>query len=193
MGTRTPNSAAESVKGQASKESLGAGQVERKDMAEKKAGKIIQDGESVASRRSAHLPGPNGNRVGTRQLPSVYEPTLDEPEADGVNTAHEDEGQEAKNTPAPPSVRSKRRLLFAVIGVVLLIGAVVGARGLAAVELHRRVSHHVNCRTRGGGRLGVDAQRSCGGLDTAQGAEFRAVEHPLFHCLLHPLLLHPPR
>ncbi len=97
-------------------------------MAEKKAGKIIQDGESVASRRSAHLPGPNGNRVGTRQLPLVREPTLDEPEADGVNTAHEDEGQEAKNTPAPPSVRSKRRLLFAVIGVVLLIGAVVGVR-----------------------------------------------------------------
>src|SRR5712671_6420091 len=118
MGTRTPNSAAESVKGQASKESLGAGQVGRKDMAEKKAEKIIQDGESVASRRSAHLPGPNGNR----------EPTLDEPEADVVNTAHEDEGQEAKNTPAPPSVRSKRRLLFAVIGVVLLIGAVVGVR-----------------------------------------------------------------
>ncbi len=61
-------------------------------------------------------------------MPSVREPTLDEPEADGVNTAHEDEGQEAKNTPAPPSVRSKRRLLFAVIGVVLLIGAVVGVR-----------------------------------------------------------------
>src|SRR5882724_7450962 len=99
----------------------------RKDMAEKKAGKIIQDGESVASRRSAHLPGPDGNRVGTRQLPSVREPTVDEPEADVVNT-HEDEGQEAKNTPAPSSVRSKRRLLFAVIGVVVLIGAVVGVR-----------------------------------------------------------------
>ena len=102
-------------------------------MAEKKAEKIIQDGESVASRRSAHLPGPNGNRVGTRQLPSVREPTLDEPEADGVNTAHEDEGQEAKNTPAPPSVRSKRRLLFAVIGVVLLIGD--GAKAISAARL----------------------------------------------------------
>src|SRR5438552_16532546 len=106
-------------------------------MAEKKAGKIIQDGESVASRRSAHLPGPNGNRVGTRQLPSVREPTLDEPEADGVNTAHEDEGQEAKNTPAPPSVRSKRRLLFAVIGVVLLIGD--GAKAISAARLTLRV------------------------------------------------------
>ena len=102
-------------------------------MAEKKAGKIIQHGKSVASRRSAHLPGPNGNRVGTRQLPSVREPTLDEPEADGVNTAHEDEGQEAKNTPAPPSVRSKRRLLFAVIGVVLLIGD--GAKAISAARL----------------------------------------------------------
>src|SRR2546425_12032666 len=96
-------------------------------MAEKKAGKIIQDGESVASRRSASLPGPNGDGVGTRQLPSVREPTLNEPETDGVNNAREDEGQEAKNTPAPPSVRSKRRILFAIIGVVLL-GVVVGVR-----------------------------------------------------------------
>jgi membrane fusion protein (multidrug efflux system) len=94
-------------------------------MAEKKAGKIIQDGESVASRRSAHPPGPNGNRVGTRQLPSVREPTLDE--ADGVNTAHEDEGQEAKSTPAPPRVRSKRYILLAFIGIIL-VGAVVGVR-----------------------------------------------------------------
>src|SRR5437762_1233266 len=101
MGTRTPNSAAESVKGQASKESLGAGQVGRKDMAEKKAGKIIQDGESVASRRSARLPGPNGDGVGARQLPSVREPTLNEPETDGVNTAREDEGREAKTLPLP--------------------------------------------------------------------------------------------
>src|SRR6266478_589626 len=99
MGTRTPNSAAESVKVQASKESLVAGQVGRKDMAEKKAGKIIWKGESVASRRSAHLPGPNGDRVGTRQLPSVREPTLDEPEADGGNTAQEDKGLEVKDTP----------------------------------------------------------------------------------------------
>lgn len=97
-------------------------------MAEKTAGKIVQDGKSVASRRSASLPEPNGKGVGTRQVPSVREPLLDEPEADGVNTAQEDDGHEAKNTPAPPSVRSKRRLLFAVIGVVLLIGAVVGVR-----------------------------------------------------------------
>src|SRR5713101_9721937 len=105
IGTRTPNSAAESVKGQASKESLGAGQVGRKDMAENKAGKIIQDGESVASQRSASLSGPNGKGWGSRQLPSFREPTLDEAETDGINTAHEDEGSEARNTPAPPSVR----------------------------------------------------------------------------------------
>jgi membrane fusion protein (multidrug efflux system) len=97
-------------------------------MTEKKAGKIIQDGESVASRRSASLPEPNGTGVGTRQMPSVREPLLDEPEADGVNTAHEDDGHEATNAPAPPSVRSKRPLLFAIIGVVLLIGAVVAVR-----------------------------------------------------------------
>jgi hypothetical protein len=89
----------------------------KKDMAEKTAGKIVQDGKSVASRRSTSLPEPNGKGVGTTQMPSVREPLLDEPEADGVNTVHEDEGHEAKNTPAPPSVRSKRRLLFAVIGV----------------------------------------------------------------------------
>ena len=71
----------------------------RKDMVEKTGGIIIEEGESVASQRSASLSGPNGNRVGTRQLPSVREPTLDEPEADGVNTAHEDEGQEAKTLP----------------------------------------------------------------------------------------------
>src|SRR5258705_86004 len=128
MGTRTPNSTAESVKGQASKESLAAGQVGRKDIAEKKAGKIIQDGESVASRRSASLPGPNGDGVGTRQLPSVRGPTLNEPETDGVNTAREDEGREAKNSSAPPNVTSKRRILFAIIGVVLLVGVVLGVR-----------------------------------------------------------------
>src|SRR5258708_37949692 len=114
------------MKRQANKQSLGAGQVGRKDMAEKKAGKIIQDGESVASRRSANLPGPNGDGVGTRQLPSVREPTLNEPETDGVNTVREDEGREAKNTPAPPNVTAKRRILFAIIGVVLLVGVVVG-------------------------------------------------------------------
>src|SRR5258705_1257438 len=128
MGTRTPNSTAELVKGQASKESLAAGQVGRKDMAEKKAGKIIQDVESVANRRSASLPGPNGDGVGSRQLPSVREPTLNEPETDGVNNAREDEGREAKNTPAPPNVTSKRRILFAIIGVVFLIGVVLEVR-----------------------------------------------------------------
>jgi len=97
-------------------------------MAEKKAGKIIQDGESVASRRSAHLPRPNGKGRETSQLPSFREPALDEAETDGNYTAHEDEGPEAKNTPAPPSVRSKRRILFAVIGVVLLSAAVVAVR-----------------------------------------------------------------
>jgi membrane fusion protein (multidrug efflux system) len=53
---------------------------------------------------------------------------LDEPDADGVNTAHEGDGQEAKKTSATQSVRSKRRILFAVIGGVLLVGVVVGTR-----------------------------------------------------------------
>jgi membrane fusion protein (multidrug efflux system) len=53
---------------------------------------------------------------------------LDEPNADGVNTAHEREGQGAGKTLATRSVRSKRRILFAVIGAVILAGAVVGTR-----------------------------------------------------------------
>jgi membrane fusion protein, multidrug efflux system len=98
-------------------------------MAEKTGGIIVEDGESVASHRSASLSGHNGKGAGTRQLPStVREPSLGEAETDDFNTAHEDEGHEAKNTPAPPNVTSKRRILFAIIGVVLLIGAVVGVR-----------------------------------------------------------------
>ena len=98
-------------------------------MAEKTGGIIVEDGESVASQRSASLSGPNGKSAGTKQLPStVREPSLDEAETDDFNTAHEDEGHEARNTPAPPNVTSKRRILFAIIGVVFLIGAVVGVR-----------------------------------------------------------------
>jgi len=98
-------------------------------MAEKTGGIIVEDGESVASQRSASLSGPNGKSAGTKQLPStVREPSLDEAETDDFNTAHEEEGHEARNTPAPPNVTSKRRILFAIIGVVFLIGAVVGVR-----------------------------------------------------------------
>ena len=98
-------------------------------MAEKTGGIIVEDGESVASQRSASLSGPNGKSAGTKQLPStVREPSLDEAETDDFNTAHEEEGHEARNTPAPPNVTSKRRILFAIIGVVFLIGVVIGVR-----------------------------------------------------------------
>ncbi len=65
-------------------------------MAEKTGGIIVEDGESVASQRSASLSGPNGKSAGTKQLPStVREPSLDEAETDDFNTAHEEEGHEA--------------------------------------------------------------------------------------------------
>jgi len=98
-------------------------------MSEKTAGIIVQDRESVAPRSSESLPGPNGNGAGTKQLPRIVrEPKLDEPEADGRDTAQEDNGLEVKDTPAPASVGWKRRLLFAVIGIVFLAGVVIGIR-----------------------------------------------------------------
>src|SRR5215471_2267718 len=100
-----------------------------KDMSEKTAGIIVQDGESVATGSSASLAGPNGNGEGTKQLPRIVrEPKLGNPEADGGNTAQEDKRLEVKDTPALPSVGWKRRLLFAVIGIVLLAGVVIGVR-----------------------------------------------------------------
>ena len=96
-------------------------------MAENTSGTFVEDGESVAGQGSTNISGINGKGGGTRQFPSVQEPTLAEAETDGINTAHEHKGPEAKDTPAPPS-RSKRRILFAVIGVVLLAATVVGMR-----------------------------------------------------------------
>ena len=98
-------------------------------MEKKKAGVSLQDRESVAAQPSPSLPGPNGNGAGTKHLPRIVrEPKLDEPEADRGNTAQEDKGLEVKDTPALPSVGWKRRLLFAVIGIVLLAGVVIGVR-----------------------------------------------------------------
>src|SRR5258708_11806631 len=95
-------------------------------MVEKPVGIIVQDRESVVSRRS--LLGSNGNGTSTRQLPPVIlEPKLDEPEADGGNTAHEDDALEVKEASTPARSRSKRHILFAIMGIVL-VGAVVGVR-----------------------------------------------------------------
>ena len=97
-------------------------------MADKSAGIIIvQDGESVVSRRS--LPGTNGNGAGTTQLPAVIgEPKIEASEADRDDTAHDDERLDVKDTSTLPKARSKRHSLFVVIGIVLLLGAVVGVR-----------------------------------------------------------------
>src|SRR5262245_66566746 len=98
-------------------------------MENKKAGVSLQDRESVATQSSASLPGPNGNGAGTRQLPRIVrEPKLDEPEADGGDTVQEDQVLEVKDTPAPATAGWKRRLLFAVIEIVLLAGVVMGVR-----------------------------------------------------------------
>jgi hypothetical protein len=80
-------------------------------MAEKTKAIIVEDGESVASQRSASLPGPNGKGTGTTQLPStVREPSLGEAEADDFNSAHQDDGRDANNTPAPPTYHFRRRI-----------------------------------------------------------------------------------
>src|SRR5258708_32887394 len=119
-----------------------AGEMGRKDMAEKTGGIIVEDGESVASQRSASLSGPNGKSAGAKQLPStVREPSLDEAETDDFNTAHEEEGHEARNTPAPPNVTSKRRILFAIIGGVFLIGVVIGVRYWLHSRLYESTHH----------------------------------------------------
>src|SRR5262252_2893506 len=97
-------------------------------MADKMAGIIIvQDGESVVSRRS--LPGTNGNGAGTTQLPAVIgEPKIETSEADRDETANDDEGLDVRDTSTLPKARSKRHSLFIMIGIVLLLGAVVGVR-----------------------------------------------------------------
>ena len=93
-------------------------------MDEKKSGVSLQDGELVVSRRSASRPGTNGNGTGTRQLP----PDVAEPDADFGDTAHEDEGQEVKDTSTGQKGISKRYILFGVIGLVLILGGATGVR-----------------------------------------------------------------
>src|SRR5262252_1812768 len=93
----------------------------RKDMAEKPAGINVQDDESVASRRRASLPESNGN--GAKQSAVVRDPV-----PDVGDTAHEDQVEASKDISAQPRGRSKRRILFAVIGVVILLGTVAGVR-----------------------------------------------------------------
>ena len=92
-------------------------------MEEKKAEVSLQDGELVVSRRSASPPGTNGNGAGTRQL----QPDVAEPEADFGDTAHEEEGQEVKDTSTGQKGRSKRYILFG-IGLVLIVGGATGVR-----------------------------------------------------------------
>src|SRR5262244_914141 len=106
-------------------------------MEKKKPGVSFQDRESVATQSSASLPGPNGNGAGTKQLPRIVrEPKLDEPEADGGNSPQEDKGREVKHTPAPATVGWRRRLLFDVIGIVLLAGMVIGVRYCLQSQLY---------------------------------------------------------
>ena len=93
-------------------------------MDEKKSGVSLQDGELFVSRRSASRPGTNGNGAGTRQLP----PDVAEPDADFGDTAHEDEGQEVKDTSTGQKGISKRSILFGVIGLVLILGGATGVR-----------------------------------------------------------------
>src|SRR5215813_10540435 len=93
-------------------------------MSEKTTGIIVQDGESVASRRSASRPGIDGNGAGTRQLP----PDVAESEADFGDTAHEDEDQKVKDNSTGQKGISKRYVLFGVIGLVLILGGATGVR-----------------------------------------------------------------
>ncbi|HEX3229411.1 MAG TPA: HlyD family secretion protein, partial [Pyrinomonadaceae bacterium] len=84
----------------------------------------VQDREFSATRRNGSLSRTNGNGASTKQLPAV----VDEPEAGFDDTEHEYEAQEVRDTTTRSSARSKRRILFAVIGILLLLGAVVGVR-----------------------------------------------------------------
>jgi len=84
-----------------------------------------QEGEyTTTTRRNGSLPRTNGNGAGSKQLPVG----VGEPEANLDNTGHEYEAQEVKDTTTGSRARSKRPVLFAVIGIVLLLGAVVGVR-----------------------------------------------------------------
>ena len=84
----------------------------------------VQDREFTTTRRNGSLPRTNGNGAGIEQLPAV----VDEPEVNFDDTAHESAEQEVQVTSTQSSTRSKRRILFAVIGILLMLGAVVGVR-----------------------------------------------------------------
>jgi membrane fusion protein, multidrug efflux system len=81
----------------------------------------VLDREAITTRRNGSLPRTDVSRATGKQSPVV----IDEPEADFGNTSQESMGQKASTR---PRVGSKRRILFASIGVVLLLGAVVGVR-----------------------------------------------------------------
>ncbi|HWO00052.1 MAG TPA: HlyD family secretion protein [Blastocatellia bacterium] len=84
----------------------------------------VQEREFSTTGRNGSLPRTNGNGASTKQLPIV----VDEPETDLGDAVHESAEQEAQDTSTRSSARSKRRMLFAVIGILLLLGAVVGVR-----------------------------------------------------------------
>ena len=84
----------------------------------------VQDREVSTTRRNRSLSRTNGNGASTKQLPAI----VDEPEAGFDDTGHEYKAQEVRDTTTRSSARSKRRILFAVIGILLLLGAVVGVR-----------------------------------------------------------------
>lgn len=98
-------------------------------MSEKKAGINLQSRESVSSLPGKRLPGTNGNGRGTGQLPAfVDEPEVGALETDANITAREDEGQWIEGTSIESRTRSKRHIMLAAVGFVLLLGAVIGVR-----------------------------------------------------------------
>ena len=98
-------------------------------MSEKKAGISLQARESVSSLPGKRLPGTNGNGRGARQLPAfVDEPEVGALETDANITAREDEGQWIEGTSIESRTRSKRHIMLAVVGFVLLLGAGIWVR-----------------------------------------------------------------
>src|SRR5262249_30283088 len=77
--------------------------------------------------RGANIPATNGNTAVTAQLPSaVREPRPGESETGRDYAA--DDGRQVEAASARPKGGSRRRLLFAVIGLVLVGGTVAGIR-----------------------------------------------------------------
>src|SRR5215510_186676 len=92
---------------------------------DKKATDIsVQDRDLSMTRRNGSVSRTNGNGAGIQQLPAL----VDEPEVNFDDTGHGFAEQEVQLTSTQSSTRSKRRILVAVIGIVLLLGAVVGLR-----------------------------------------------------------------